>query len=64
MAASKVFFEKNEHRTVIKYLFLKGLSGKQIHEDLQETMKDECPSYATVKKLGGEVQKGRLRGRR
>lgn len=58
MAARKVFFEKNEHRTVIKYLFLKGLSGKQIHEDMQETMKDECPSYATVKNWVAKFKRG------
>lgn len=44
--------EKNyklEYGTIIKYLYLKMLRGKQ-NEDIFNTLGDECSPYATVKK--------------
>lgn len=52
-------FGKIEYRSVIKYLFLKGLSGKEIYADMLDTLKDHCPSYATVKNWVAEFKRGR-----
>jgi len=40
--------EKNEKRSVIKYLLMKGLSAQQIHLDMKEVLGDDAPSQATV----------------
>jgi hypothetical protein len=41
--------EKVEVRAVIKYLCKKGMSPKEIHDDLMNTLGKESPSYSTVK---------------
>lgn len=51
--------EKIEHRAVIKYLHKKGLTPKQIHEDMANTLGTSCPSYTMVKKWAGEFKRGR-----
>lgn len=38
---------KIEYRSVIKDLFLKGLSGKEFYDDKSTTLRDQCPSYST-----------------
>ena len=48
-------------RAVIKYLFKKGMSPKEIHEDLMETLEKESPSYSTVKKWAAEIRRERER---
>ena len=40
MVENNVIVDKFEKRTVIKYLFLKGLSGKAIHDDMLATLGD------------------------
>ena len=52
--------DKKEIRAVIKYLFLKNLSPKEIHTDMVETMNDHAPSYSTVKQWVGEFKRGRV----
>ena len=42
-------FNVEEHRTIIKFLFLQGKGAKQIHDEMSQTMGDSGPSYATVK---------------
>ncbi|UYV71625.1 hypothetical protein LAZ67_8003933 [Cordylochernes scorpioides] len=42
--------ETNEIRAVIKYLCNKGMSPKEIYEDMVETLREDAPSYSTVKK--------------
>lgn len=51
--------EKIEIRAVIKYLCLKGMSPKDIHEDFMDTLGKESPSYSTVKKWAAEFKRGR-----
>lgn len=41
--------EKVEMRSVIKYLYLKGKSPSDIHQEMKLTYKDESPSYFVVK---------------
>ena len=50
MAAPPEKFSVEEHRTIIKFLFLQGKGAKQIHDELSQTMGDSGPSYATVKR--------------
>ena len=51
--------DKNECRAVIKYLYLKDMSPKDIHQDMQNTLKDSAPSYSTVKFWISEFNRGR-----
>ncbi|UYV79337.1 hypothetical protein LAZ67_17002197 [Cordylochernes scorpioides] len=48
--------ETNEIRAVIKYLCKKGMSPKEIYEDMVDTLREDAPSYSTVKKMGSCVQ--------
>lgn len=48
-----------EIRAVIKYLKIKGLSGKKAHAELVSTLADNAPSYAMVKKWYAEFARGR-----
>ena len=47
MAAPPEKFNVEEHRTIIKFLFLQGKGAKQIHDEMSQTMGDSGPSYAT-----------------
>jgi len=38
MSQKKYIFEKIEYRAVIKYLFLKGNSSKEIYDDMKKTL--------------------------
>jgi len=49
-------FEKN---TVIKYLFLKGMSGKVIHDDMLATLGDNATAYSIVKSWLAEFKRRR-----
>lgn len=60
MSAPIVKIEKLEYRAIIKYLYLKGLRGKEIYEDMLETLGDQCPSYATVKNWIASFKRGKL----
>ena len=42
-------FNVEQHRTIIKYLFLQGKGAKQIYAEMSQTMGDSGPSCATVK---------------
>ena len=42
--------DKIEQRVVIKYLHTKGLTAKQIHDDIEATLRQSAPSYTMVKK--------------
>ncbi len=46
-------------RAVIRYLGLKGLSPKEVHEDMVETLGEGAPSYSMVKKWAAEFKRGR-----
>lgn len=51
--------EKLEDRAAIKYLQKKGLTPKEIHEDMVTTLVASAPSYSTVKKWSAEFKRGR-----
>lgn len=51
--------DKIELRAVIKYLDKKGLTTKQIHQDMKKTLGPHSPAYATVKKWADEFKSGR-----
>ena len=45
-------------RTVIRYLYLKGKTGKEIHSELANVYRSSAPSYAQVKFWVGEFKRG------
>ena len=53
--ASACFSSKVEYRAVIRYLYLKGKTGKEIHGELADIYGSFAPSYAQV----GEFKRGR-----
>jgi histone-lysine N-methyltransferase SETMAR len=59
MSDNTLDFERKEFRSVIKYLFVKGLSGKEIFADMVKTLGDQCPSYAIIKNWVAEFKRGR-----
>ena len=58
MSTEVVKIEKTEYRSIIKYLFLKGLKGKEIYDDMFKTLGNLCPSYATVKNWVASFKRG------
>ena len=57
--AKACFSSKVEYRAVIRYLYLKGKSGKGIHSELADVYGSSAPSYAQVKFWVGEFKRGR-----
>lgn len=51
--------EKVENRAVIKYFFLKGLTPKEIKEEMDSTLGTSSSSYSTIKQWVSEFKKGR-----
>ena len=51
--------EKFEIRAVIKYLCMKGMPPKEIHEAFMKNLGRESPSYSTVKKWTTKFKMGR-----
>ena len=47
--AKACFLSKVEYRAVIRYLYLKGKTGKEIHGELADVYGSSAPSYAQVK---------------
>jgi len=45
--------------TVIKYLFLKEMSGNAIHDDMLDTLGDNAPAYSIVKSWLAKFKCGR-----
>ena len=52
-------FHLKFHRAVIRYLYLKGKTGKEIHGELSDVYGSSAPSYAQVKFWVGEFKRGR-----
>ena len=50
---------KVEYRVVIRYLYLKGKSGKEVHGELADVYGSSAPSYAQVKFRVGVFKRGR-----
>ena len=57
--AKPCFSSKVEYRAVIRYLYLKGKTGKEIHGELADVYGSSAPSYAQVKFWLGEFKRGR-----
>ena len=57
--ARACFSSKVEYRTVIRYLYLKGKTGKEMHIELTDVYGSSVPSYAQVKFWVGEFKGGR-----
>ena len=51
--------EKNGERAVIQYLHKKGLTPKDIHNDMVATLGKDAPSYAKMKSWVAEFKRGR-----
>ena len=56
--AKESFSSKVEYRSVIRYLYLKGKTGQEIHCELTNVYGSSAPSYAQVK-LVGEFKRSR-----
>ena len=57
--AKACFSSKVEYRAVIRYLYLEGKTGKEIHRELADVYGSSAPSYAQVKFWVGEFKRGR-----
>ena len=58
--AKECFSSKVEYHAVIRYLYLKGKTGKEIHGELAVVYGSSAPSYAQVKFWVGEFKCGRM----
>ena len=58
--AKACFSSKDEYRAVIRYLYLKGKTGKEINGELADVYGSSAPSYAQVKFWVGEFKRGRM----
>ena len=57
--AKACFSSKVECRFVIWYLYLKGKTGKEIHDELADVYGSSASSYAQIKFCVGESKHGR-----
>ena len=57
--AKACFSSKVEYRTITRYLYLKGKTGKEIHGELADVIGSSAPSYTQVKFWVGEFKRGR-----
>ena len=57
--AKASFSSKVEYRAVIRYLYLKGKTGQEIHCELTNVYGSSAPSYAQVKFWVGKFKRGR-----
>ena len=53
------FSSKVEYLAVIRYLYLKGETGKEIHGELADVYGSSAPSYAQIKFWVGEFKRSR-----
>ena len=57
--AKACFSSKVQYRDIIRYLYLKGKTGKEIHGELADVYGSSVPSHARVKFWVGEFKRGR-----
>ena len=57
--AKACFLSKAKYCAVIRYLYLKDKTGKEIHGELADVYRSSAPSYAQVKFWVGEFYRGR-----
>ena len=58
--AKTCFSSKVEYLAVIRYLYLKGKTGKETHGELADVYRSSALSYAQVKFGVGEFKRGRM----
>ena len=58
--AKASFSSKVEYRAVIRYLYLKGRTGREIHCELTNVYGSSVPSYAQVKFWVWELKRSRM----
>ena len=58
-SGAKACFSSKEYHAVIRYLYLKGKTGKEIHGELADVYGSSAPSYAQVKFWVGEFKHSR-----
>ena len=58
--AKACFSSKVEYCAVIRYLYVKGKTGKEIHSELADVYGSSAPSYAQVKFWVGKFKRGRM----
>jgi len=51
-------FNNIETRVIIKFFSLQGKAPRGIHDNLKETLREDAPSYATVKKWVAQFKLG------
>ena len=59
MMQRHAFHLKFEYRAVIRHLYLKGKTGKEINGDLADVYGSSAPFYAQVKFWVGEFKRDR-----
>ena len=59
-AAKACFSSKVEYRAIIRYSYLKGKTGKEIHGELADVYGFSAPSYAQIKFWVGEFKRCRM----
>ena len=59
MSAVSDNMDNISHRAVIHYLGLKGVTPKEIHEDMVIILGENAPSYSMVKRWDAEFKCGR-----
>ena len=57
--AKACFSSKVENHAVIRYLYLKGKTGREVHRELAAVYGSSALSYAQVKFWVGEFKRGR-----
>ena len=57
--AKACFSSKVDYRAIIRYLYLKGKTGKEIHGELTDVYGSTALSYSQVKFWVGEFKRGR-----
>ena len=57
--AKASFSSKVEYRAIIRYLYLKGKTGQEIHCELTNVYGSSAPSYAQVKFWAGKFKRSR-----
>ena len=56
--AKACFSSKVDYHDIIRYLYLNGKTGKEIHGELVDVYGSSAPSYAQVKFWVGEFKRG------
>ena len=57
--AKACFSFKVEYRAVIRYLYLKVKTGREVHGELADVYGSSAPSYTWIKFWVGEFKRGR-----